>query len=228
MAELRGFVFAVMFLLVYSALLSGIPAGFTPTTHEDPALPGLDPTLLTGFSNFESYNRSMFLGGWIYYDYSLDNGYWRVNHIDDDFWIGQKILIFGLWFGALDYYTFLGPNSESRGSSLSFTEIDNDAVNGTVRYTGSNDGGAGIVILSWNSTLYSGSSNAWDNDELNILHGIGISSSAPTNVLSLLLGLMFLQLPDIPLLIQVMIVSPVYASVIYLAWFIIKEVIPFV
>jgi hypothetical protein len=61
-----------------------------------------------------------------------------------------------------------------------------------------------------------------------MLHGVGIDATAAMDIAQLLLGLLFLQLPDVPVLVNVLIAVPIWASVVYLIWFVIKETLPFV
>ena len=227
MAEMRGFVFAIMFLVIYGALLSSMPAGFTDSSFDDPAMENFDPALLGGFGDTETYNQSSFssLGPLLYYDYSIGGYYFRNGYLAaSGFIIGSKVLFFGLWLGELELLSFSFAGAD-RGTVLNFTDIDQDAINGQVRYNTQPLGGG--VVFAWDLDEYADSETAWDADELQILHGVGANEQAPTNVLGLLLGLLTLSIPDIPLLVQAFIVTPIYASVLYLAWFIIKEVIPF-
>jgi len=44
---------------------------------------------------------------------------------------------------------------------------------------------------------------------------------------SLLLALLFFQLPDVPVLVNIFLVLPAWASIIYIVWFIVISMIPF-
>jgi len=87
---------------------------------------------------------------------------------------------------------------------------------------------AGILIVYWNETLYADPEDAWTADALNILHGVGINETARMDIGSLLIGLLLLRLPDCPLLINLLLATPLYAAVVFLIWFVIKESLPFV
>lgn len=229
MAEHRGFVFSIIFLVFFTAMLgtapSGLITGYTPS-----AITNFNPQLLAGFGSTESYMKDNYstVGSLMFYDYSLGGWYWRAYFTANTFGLGAKVLIFGFWFGALDYCTFTNAQGQSRGTSLSFTELDADATNGQVRYSADHNGGGGGLVFSWNSTAYTSSSDAWTAGELYILHGLGVDDSAPGSILGLLLGLLFFQLPDVPFLIYILIDTPVWANILYISWYIIKEVIPFV
>lgn len=228
MAEYKGFVFCVCFMLFYTSFLGGMPSGLSSTTYDNPALSQFDPALLTGFTSTETYNKTNYsvLGSLYYYDYELGGHYFRATYQSGvGFKLGEKVLFFGLWLGALDYqeFTFEGVD---RGTEITFTELIADNSSGQVRYNILSTGGG--WVFAWDTDTYSTPSDAWDSSDLQLLHGVGADSNAPTNMLGLLLGLMFLQIPDIPTMLQVLIIAPVWASVFYLSWFIIKEVLPFV
>jgi hypothetical protein len=212
---------------MYTSFLGGMPVGFTTNTYTSPSVSEFDPSLLSGFASIETYNRSTFsnIGDYYYYDYSLGGYNWRIAFQTDSFTLGNKVFFFGLWLGAMEYETF-SFQSEDRGTQLSFTELETDNTTGQVRYALAPIGGG--LLFAWDVETYANPSDAWDNNDLQLLHGIGANSESPTNMLGLLLGLMFFSVPDIPTMLQVLIAAPIYASVIYLSWFVIKEVIPFV
>ena len=87
---------------------------------------------------------------------------------------------------------------------------------------------AGALVLYWNTTTYATSSDAWDNDDLYMLHGVGIESTATNDIGALIISLLLLRLPEVPPLVNVLLAVPIWACIIYVLWFIIKEMIPFV
>jgi hypothetical protein len=146
--------------------------------------------------------------------------------------LASKIKFLGVaWFGAFDYCTFKAPSGIDRGTQLYFDAIDADAEDGTVRYsltfTESGDS-AGSLVVYWNMTKYSNVTEAWANDEAYLIHGIGFQESATTNIGALIISLLFLQLPDVPVLINLFIAVPVWACIVFVIWYIVKEMIPFV
>lgn len=146
----------------------------------------------------------------------------------DQFSLGAHALFLGFWLGGYNWINFINENGTNYGDTVSFTDIDNDAEDGVVRYTlqyDDNGNSAGGLVFYYNTTTYTDSSDAWDSSELFILHGVGMT--ADTNIASLLLSLMFLQLPDVPFLVNVLIVTPIWAGIIFVAWYIIKSMIPF-
>ena len=110
------------------------------------------------------------------------------------------------------------------------TEIDNDASEGIASYSliylGTGNA-AGTLIIYWDTDTYSSSSDAWIADALYCLHGVGLESSAVIDIGSLLIDLLTLQLPEVPLLVNILIVVPIWAGIVYILWYIIKEMIPF-
>ena len=235
-SEQRGFVFAVTFIVVFATLLATIPAGLQgPDETPDMVIP-VDPSLVTGFSNSENWNGSDMSGGvppLNRYEYDLGGFSWIFREVDVlTFDLGAKVLIGGvLWLGQMDSSKFISPLGGDRGGYLTTSEIDADDENGTVKYSLISIGGGysqGSMIFYWNTTTYTNSTDAWDNDALYMLHGIGFAESATSNIGVLLINLLLLQLPDVPLLVNILLVTPIWASIIFVLWFIIKEMIPFV
>jgi len=234
-SEHRGFVFSVVFIIIFSTLLASVPAGLQgPGDSPDTVIP-IDPSILTGFAQTENYSPASYSWGGALYFYDYDNlggRDWR-SQTNDDTWLnlGAKVYWIFLWFGVLDFCKFESPSGQDRGTQLDFTEIDEDAEGGTVRYsmilTDSGDS-AGSLVVYWNTTAYSDPDDAWDNDELYLLHGVGIDSTATTNVAALLVSLLFLQLPEVPTLVNIFLAVPIWACIIYVLWFVVKEMIPFV
>jgi hypothetical protein len=110
------------------------------------------------------------------------------------------------------------------------SEIAGDAEDGAVRYdlkyTDSGNDAGGFVVY-WNTTAYADPEDAWDNDVLFLLHGMGIDATAAGNIFSLLVKLLTFSLPDVPILIGIIIGVLPWACIVYLCWFIIKESLPF-
>lgn len=228
MAEMRGFVFAITFIVVFTLFAGSIPTGLLGSGDTPDGVTPVDPSLITGFSSFENWSYSSYsLEGFLYlYSYELNSQYWLTRREAGTLTLGAKILWFGLWLGGVDYCEF-----GARGTQLTFDEIEADADEGTVTYplihvTSGN--AAGSLVIFWNATEYSDPADAWAADELQLLHGVGVDSSATTNALTLLLGLLFFSLPDVPVLVNALLITPMWGSIIYVIWFVIKESMPFV
>ena len=228
--EQYAFVFSVTFIIIFSALLVTIPADFQGRGSTPNAINPVNPNLLTDFTASETFNASDFVPYLTLeiYEYSLASRNWICGTDGTSFDLNAKIYWFGLWLGQLDPVRFIAPNGEDRSLSISLTEIENDAEDGVAVYdliyvTGGTD--AGGFICYWNITLYATPSDAWDNSVLYLTHGVGIVVN--TDIVPLLIGLLFLQLPDVPLLINMLLIIPVWASIIFVLWYIIKEMIPF-
>jgi len=235
--EMRGFVFAVVFIVVFGTLLVSIPAGLQGPNEQPSTVIPVDPSFLTGFSESVNYTATAYseiATNLYYYDYTFASRNWR-SHTDNDtmLTLAEKVGFLGiLWFGGLDECTFKTQVGQiDRGTQLDFDEIDEDAEEGIVRYslTFSDSGeSAGGFVVYWNSTKYSSVNDAWDNDEAYLIHGVGFQESATTNIGALIVSLLFLQLPDVPVLINVFLAVPIWACIVFVLWFIIKEMIPFV
>jgi hypothetical protein len=236
-AEMKAFVFAVSFVVLFSVLVATIPAGLQGAGETPDMLIPVDPSSVTGYSDTEDYQKSDFVDYGSYLEYLYPAAFagrdWRMWLIAGGFELGAKIYYGGFaYLGAVDSVKFTSTLGVDRGSSLSFAEIDTDAEEGVVRYdlqylTGGSS--AGDLIMWWNTTTYdNSSSDAWDADALFIVHGIGFGETVTGDVGSLLIQLLLLQLPDVPLLINILLITPIWASIIYILWYIIKEMIPFV
>jgi len=227
--EMYGFVFAVSYILLFSVIVATIPTDLQGAGETPDMITPLDPTLISGFSESETYGKANLTG--VTYVYDLGGLTWVFFCEGYAMQLGAKVLIGGvLWLGQLDSADFIAPDGTNHGYTLTFTEIDADATNGSVSYslrsigTGNSLGG---FVIYWNTTTYSNSTSAWTAEELYLLHGLGIEETAILNVGSLLLNLLFLQLPEVPLLISVITIGPLWASIIYIIWFIFVNMVPF-
>jgi len=232
MAELRSFVFAVSFIVLFGALLSSVPVDYQGQgTPNDPIITPIDPNLLTDFSDSEPWNTTDFVpffGPIEIYEYELNSREWISVTNGSYFDLSSKIYWLGIWLGQLDTVRFKNLQGVDRSLSITFDEMEADSEDGVARYTlvfADSGNSAGGFIFYWNETLYSDPSDAWDNDVLYFLHGVGISTDA--NIVNLLLSLLFLQLPQVPFLISVLLATTVWSMIIYLLWFIIISMVPF-
>jgi len=232
MAEMKAFVFAVSFIVIFSSFIITIPADLQGQEGTiDPVLTPIDPTLLTDFSVSEAFNTTDFSPWYTLeiYEYVLSERDWICGTNGTAFDLNAKIYFLGyIWLGQLEPMRFKTLEGVDRGLSITFDEMETDAEDGTVRYNlifAENGNSAGSFMFYWNTTTYTDSSDAWDNNALYFLHGMGIT--ADTNIVSLLLALLFLQIPDVPLLISVLLATALWANILYLLWFIIISMIPF-
>jgi hypothetical protein len=233
-SEMRGFVFSVIFILIFGALLSSVPAGLQGSGEEADTIIPIDPSLIAGFDETKDYDPtdySFLHTGRYYYDYDDFGGRnWRTVTDDDTFLtLAMKVYFGPFWFGSLDYCEFESPSGQNRGTELDFDEIDADAEDYAVRYSLTfEDSGdsAGSLVVYWNGTA--SVDDAWDNDDVYLRHGVGFDSTATTNIAILLVSLLFLQLPEVPTLINILLAAPIWACIIFVLWYVIKEMIPFV
>ena len=235
-SEQYGFVFAVSFIVIFSVLVATIPVGLQGQAETPDMLTPLDPNIISGFSDSADYQKDNFtdMVAYLHYSYNdLGGRDWViVNYPSLGFVLAAKIVYGGfLWLGQLDSVKFTSTEGTDREDSLTFAEIEADAEDGVVRYNlqyYASGASAGGFVVYWNETTYSDPSDAWDNDELYLLHGVGIEDTARADIAGLLISLLFLQIPDIPLLLNVLLVTPVWACIVFVLWFVIKETIPFV
>jgi len=228
MAEQRMFIFAVTFIIIFSAIVVSIPTDLLGVGESPSELSAIDPSFVTDFSDSETFQKSDFVANLYWYPDILGGYYFVCSFITDSFYIGAKSFFFGIWLGAMSACDWTNKDGIKNDGALSFTDIDSNTEDGVSKYTLNFEEGAhaGVFIFYWNTTAYSDSENAWDNDGLYLLHGVGIESNP--DVIALLISLLFLQLPNCPTLINALLATPIWACVIYLIWFIIKESLPFV
>lgn len=231
-SEQRTFVFAVTFIIVFSALIGAIPIDFQGQGRTADTLIPVNPNLLSDFASIKEFDKTDFSGiVSLFFVYELvptTGTTFDCTYFDSEFMVGAHALFLGIWLGGISWVNFISNNGTNHGLTVSFSDIENDAENGVVRYTlqyEDTGNSAGGFVFQWNTTTYSNPSDAWDSDELHLLHGVGLTAS--TDIASLLLALMFLQLPDVPILVNVLIVTPIWGAIIFVLWFIIKEMIPF-
>jgi hypothetical protein len=213
-------------------LLTTMPAALYGPAETPTMTKPLDPTLVSGFTDYESYQQSNFTPFLTAYAHFYDlNGltWWAATDNATVFQLAAEVRYAGLWLGGIDICDFVNANGTNRGNALSFAEITLDSVQGTARYSLiSEDSGAnqGTLVTYWNTTAYTNATQAWLHDDLGILHGIGFTPN--TNIINLLLSLLTLSLPNTPVEINILLLMPVVVAIIYIIWFIVKESLPFV
>ena len=228
--EMGGFVFSLIFIIVFSTLLSSIPAGLQGTGASPDMVIPVDPSLITGFSETENWTRAAYSLG--VYEYQQGNREWITGHNDIEIVLIAKVKVLGFfWFGAVDECKFISSDGVDRGTELSLTEMDTDDTDGAHRYDlrfTVNGDSAGKLVVYWNVTAYPDINDAWLAGDLQLLHGMGIEDTATANIGALIVSLLLIQLPDVPVLVNMFLAVPIWACIVFVLWFIIKEMIPFV
>lgn len=231
MAEQSAFVFAITFIIIFSALLITVPTDFQGSGYTAETVTPVNPNLVTDFAESKTFDKTDFGGVLsLYYIYDLPTGgtTWESILSGGAFYVAAHALFLGVWLGGLDYVDFIDDENVNQGTSITFADLDAYMTDGVARYTlqfADSGNSAGGYIFYYNTTTYTDSQDAWDNDELYLTHGVGFT--ADTNVVTLLVSLLFLQLPEVPTLINVLLITAPWSSIIYIIWFIIKESLPF-
>jgi len=131
--EQRTFVFSVTFIIIFAVLLSTIPVGLLGEGADPDMVTSVDPNVVAGFSDSETYQESNFTG--VFYEYDLGGRTWLCLGQGTGFALGAKVLFAGfLWLGVLDQVKFVSPEGVNRGEELLFTEIGTDTDEGIVSY----------------------------------------------------------------------------------------------
>ena len=230
-SEQKGFIVGVVFILIFAGLVATIPSDLQGQELNPDLVTPIRPGLITDFSSIEDWNMTD-LSAYGQYVYSLNSRDWVFSYYAGTIQLGAKVLIGGvLWLGQLDSCEFISPTGKNRGNVLSYIEIEEDADNGTVRYElryivdGTTAGG---FVVYWDTNSYDSLFDALTADDTYFLHGVGIIETSTIDVTALIIGLLLLQLPDVPPLINLLLATPIYASFVFILWFIIKETMPFV
>lgn len=236
---MKGFIFAVVYIVAFATLVSSIPVGFQGTGEDVSNVIPVDPAILIDFTDGENWTKSAMTNpytGYFYFDYYDLGGYDWIAFADNTttpltFAVAAKLYYIPfVWLGHYDAAEFTAPDGTNRGVDLTIDDIIDDATDGQVRYSmifETSGNSAGGFVIYWNTTEYSDPYTAWQNDELYFLHGVGLQETATLNVATLLLSLLFFQLPDVPVLVNIFLVLPAWASIIYVVWFIVISMIPF-
>jgi len=94
--EMRGFVFAVVFIVVFSALVASIPVGFQGTGETVVPVVPVDPSILTDFTDYENYTKDAFTElppGYFFYEYNLANRDWIAATDEVAFGLAAKVYL---------------------------------------------------------------------------------------------------------------------------------------
>lgn len=229
-SEQKGFIVGVTFIIIFAGLIASIPNDLQGPEQIPNLGTPIDPSLVTDFEEFEDWNMTDIVAN--VYSYNLNARAWWFGYYAGTIQLGAKVYFGGLlWFGQLDSCEFISSDGTNRGGVLTSIEIDEDATEGSVRYEmryiidGTSSGG---FIVYWDIDSYDTSLDAMIADDCYFLHGVGIVSSSTMDATTLIISLLLFQLPDVPILVNLLIATPVYASFVFIFWFIIKETFPFV
>ena len=200
--ELRAFVFCLVFITMFALLLNTIPIDFQGIGETGETVIPINPSLVTGFSDSESYSKANFTGTYYEYD-NFNSRDWVATTDGNSVSLSAKKKVLGLWLGGLDICSFISEGGTNRGIALAWTEITSDADEGAVRYTleFANGNAAGYFVCYWNTTEYANATLAWAGEELYFIHGVGIDTTAGRDIGALLISLLLLQIPDVPVLV---------------------------
>jgi len=231
-----GFVFSVVYILLFSAFLGAVPVDLQGGGSDIDLPVPLDPVYLTGFEETDNWVRDNYTAGvGLYYrSYALEGKDWQASYTTVTgltFYHAQKFTVIPIIWIYLISCEFHLANGTNRGTSLTIDDIEGDAENGTVKYdmfSSERGDNQGALIFYWNTTDYTDPEDAWDNDALHLVHGVGFTTTASNDVLALVLAVLLLQLPDVPALLGLLISAPLWACIAFVVWYLITALIPFV
>ena len=151
-SEQYGFVFAVTFILIFSVLLSSVPADFQGQGKTgEPVITPIDPSMLTDFAESEPFDTTDFVP-WIdiveIYEYTLPvvgGREWIAGTNGTVFDLNAKRYFLGIVFlGQLDPMRFITLDGTDSSYTITLDEIDVEAVDrelqeirgGSISFTG--------------------------------------------------------------------------------------------
>jgi len=227
--EIRAFMFCLTFIIVFALLLNTIPTDFQGVGDSGETVIPINPSLVTGFSDSESYSKANFTGTYYEYD-DFNERDWIATTDGNLLALAAKKKVLGFWLGGLDICSFMAEDGTDRGNTLAWTEITADAEDGAIRYTleFANGNTAGYFVCYWNTTAYATATLAWTGEGLYFIHGVGIDTTAARDIGSLLISLLLLQIPEVPVLIGGLLATGPWVCIVFVFWYVIKETMPFV
>jgi len=238
-SEIRGLLVVIGFLAMVVLIITQIPSGFLYTSGE---LRSVD---YSG-DQWQGIDLQSFAETW---------NSTSINSISEQFDIGGRNMEFDAEY-ALDYmllshrygigllFTERGDWYNRDGIKVSSGSIYGEMINAEdldTDYNASSDIQFRVefdaeakfqvwAYFDFNETTYALPSDAWDNDDLGVLVGIGFDQINTSFTAWDLVGMiLFFQLPDLGLSILGVIISiPLWVSIAYLAYVLIIKVIPLI
>lgn len=236
--EIKVFITVVTFLGVFALLVSMIPGQFAvqSKTYRQVSVPeyfeAIDIQSFVETKNltvpaYDEYGLDCSVGGWelrIYPYYSpLMNMYDLVLRHIDRWWI------FAYGWHSLRW------RSKAKGIDLGYT-LDKDELleyydseRKVAEFIASCEHTTVYVAFAYNTTKYDNIVDAWANNELWMLIGIGFDQiNTSTNAWNVIGKLLFFQAPDIHPAINALIAIPLWAAIAVTIYILVLKAIPFV
>ena len=220
-SEQYGFVVAVVFLLIFSAMVSTMPAGLSGSSGTPQEIGNISPSLTGDFTSKAWWKKSNYTGSPIAsWSYDLNDLHWSTFHSATGyFYVAAKDYIGGvLWLGGYWYCDFQAPDGTNRGSTLTLSQIDADSNEGSVSYSmmfHANGKSAGTFVVGWNASVYSSASDAWTAGAITFVHGVGFNDKSTNNIGALIVGLLTFSVPDIPVLVGLFLGAALWANIFF-------------
>lgn len=242
-AELRGLVTVVSFLSLFAVLTVMIPPQFFAESYEGRELSVPEYFEGIDFQYFaETWNYQMNeTGGYSVLEmYHVDIGdagtigghkvqlvYSEANRTHHDIRVTH---IYYQWviFPADHDMEFLFQGA-SRGTTLTATELNSDIGNGQATYSVQCEHVLLRMSFGYNTTTYDDVTTAWNHHDVYVFVGIDFDQVNTTlNAWSIIGMILFFQMPDVHVAINMVIAIPLWICIAYLAYVLILKAIPFV
>jgi len=240
MSELRGLVVIVSFMGVLVLLLAWIPGSFfVASSAREVYVPDYFESIEV-FSFVETKTHYLNDSGgnlWVFDStirlkdvdiggYDIDLFYRRPNQGFYKLWLLHEHYNWYI-FPADHKLTFVSLRGVNRGIELDINELTTDANGGNVtEYRARCKHTTYHIGLSYNSTLYSSYSDAWDNGDVIIFFGVEFDQvNTSYNAFNVISMLLFFQLPEIDVYTNALMAIPLWAGIIYIAYIIVLRTI---
>jgi hypothetical protein len=238
--ESRPFIMSFTFMVVYILLLSQIPVELyvhSYTQHDyniPPYFEGLDVGVYSLSHNFtiNDATTTQILGITIY-DWSLGGFDWRLlTDVNYNYMMIGKRNMFGIFLISTDYLDFIGESGNNRDTELYRREMNLDYTGDEswVHYRMSLEAQPEVgcdIYLGFNTTLYNSPGEALENQALTVFQTMGLDDVYTSfNVWRLIGQLMFMTLPDIHPVLNVVLIAPIWANIVWTLLIVLSKLIP--
>lgn len=241
-SELRGLVTIVSFLGLLVLLMSYIPqAMYTMGDEHSVDVPdqwqGIDIQ-----SFVDTWNSTSLANNLTDFDIGGRNLRWDSVEASDYMILYHRYGFLLLFIEAGDWYNRAGVKVSQetslippliRPEHINGDDLDNDySTYEDIRFTIRFDSEAIFqvtALFDFNETTYNNPSDAWNNNELNVLIGIGFDDvNTSYNIWDLISMLLFFRMPNVSPILMGIIAIPIWVAIIYLAYVLAIKVIPLI
>jgi len=231
--RMRTFIMLVSFLGIFFFMVNSMPSGYLPPDeYIEYDYPGIyDPATLQSY-NFSDYDSGVYTFNTQYFDdnstgaISLGGHDCRISSAD---YYGVEMLMVehkqGWW--VFGWHGMIAPQGYSGLTYEYVNEFWSDDTN-VASFGVRCDHLELTIIVTYNQTQFSSLQEAFENHYVYATVGIGYEETISSNIgiWTLVSALLTFQAPDIHILVNVLLVLPIYSAIAILVFMLIAELIP--